>query len=618
VADPDAPLFTPITTASNFAGLMGAVSVVMALLARQRSGRGQRVEVPLAEAFAEAYSTMLGMRVYENGLMGDGQMLRELTYRCADGGLIDLSPYAKFVVPLLEAAGVAAGWEAAGLIDVAARTFALPRRDEIMARFAELVRAHPAPWWDEIATAARVPVSRVRTPAEWVATEHAARSGAVVTLDDPLAGPLVLPGRGFDLADPVAPPRPRHRPDQDRAEILAELLRPRAAAAGGGEQIELPLEGVKAVDISQAVAGPTAARLLADFGADVVKVGSTVPAVTDGIVGQLHRGKRTMLVDGRSAAGARLTRELIGAADVLVTNFTRRSQARYGIDEATLRPRNPRLVHCSISAYGGAGPWADRRGYENQANAATGMSWRYGARFGWTLYQPTPINDAATGVLGAFAVAVALYARTTSGTGQAVGASLVQGSTLHQGVHLTAEACGDAPDALRNEYGPSALQRLYRAADRWFFLAARPDQLPDLLAAVGSATASWRDPAGPLADLLAARFAEDPVDRWVGRLAAAGIAAKPVATLDEAIGYLRRRGVVYVERGPTGADVARPGIGRWLSATPPRVGASPTAVGAEVVEILTELGITGADIQRLADADVVRLPDRLPTIARLT
>ncbi|CAI7974441.1 hypothetical protein FRAHR75_1370013 [Frankia sp. Hr75.2] len=150
----------------------------------------------------------------------------------------------------------------------------------------------------------------------------------------------------------------------------------------------------------------------------MIKVGNPVPAVTDGIVGQLHRGKRAVLLDASSAPGARLTAELIRRSDALVTNFTPMSQARYGIDYERVSALNPELVHCSITAYGLSGPWAHRRGYENQCNAATGMSWRYGHRFGWTLYQPTPINDAGTGILGAYAVAVARFARLKGGGGQ--------------------------------------------------------------------------------------------------------------------------------------------------------------------------------------------------------
>jgi crotonobetainyl-CoA:carnitine CoA-transferase CaiB-like acyl-CoA transferase len=119
--------------------------------------------------------------------------------------------------------GVAGGWETEGLIDLDARTFSLDKRDRIMATFADLVRDHPAAWWDDVATKSEMPVSRVRTPAEWLASEHAAASGVAVTLDDPIAGPITLPGRGFDLSGPVPPLRPRHLPDADRNTLLAEL-----------------------------------------------------------------------------------------------------------------------------------------------------------------------------------------------------------------------------------------------------------------------------------------------------------------------------------------------------------------------------------------------------------
>ena len=633
VEDRDAPLFTPITTASNFGALMGAVAVVMALIARQQSGRGQVIQLPLAEAFIEAYSTMLGMRVYENPLMGDGQMLRDLTYTCADGGAIDLSPYAKFVIRLLDAAGVAADWEAAGLIDVAARTFVLDRRDEIIARFVDLVRSHPVGWWDEVATRSEMPVARVRSPAEWMATRQAAESGAAITLTDPLAGRVVLPGASIDLFGTVPPPRPRHLPDQDRDAVLSELaaagrpvpVGPPVPAGRPGKPVDLPLAGIKALDISQAVAGPTAARLLADYGADVIKVGPTVPGVTDGIVAQLHRGKRTLLVNGSNEAGRELTGSLLGQADVLVTNFTLKSQARYGFDYTRARAVNPRIVHCSLTAFGQAGPWANRRGYENQCNAATGMSWRYGSRFGWTLYQPTPINDASTGILGTFATAVALYARGEAGPGapgQRVATSLGQGSTLHQASYLAVEAQGETPDESRTEYGRSALYRLYRAADTWFFLAARDGDVPALLAAAGLDQAGlvqdWADPGGALAGQLAARFAAEPAAHWAAALAGADIAAQPVASIDEAVRYLVDRDLVYFERGPRGTDEARPGIGQWLSGTPPRVGASPGPIGSQVLEVLAELGLTGDAVRQLADDKVICLPDNLPTLVRLT
>ncbi len=627
VSDPSAPMFTPITTASNFGGLMGAVSIVMALIARERNGRGQRIEIPLAEAFAEAYSTMLGYRVYENSLMGDNQMLRDLTYECQDGGKIDLSPYPKFVIPLLVEAGFAEEWDRQGLIDITSKTFDLEHRERILEKFAEVIRSKPAQWWDEVATRAQTPLSMVRTPEQWLATAQAVESGAVVALDDPLAGSIVLPGRGFDMTGDLPRVSPRHLPDQDRAAVLEELGHPPRSGADrsrASESITLPLEGYTAVDISQAVAGPTAARVLSDFGADVIKVGNPVPAVTDGIVGQLHRGKRAILMDITSSEGGRLLGELLRNSDVFMTNFTPQAQEKYGIDYETTRAINPDLVYCSVTAYGQTGPWARRRGYENQCNAATGMSWRYGSRFGWTLYQPTPINDADTGILGAFATAVALYARMHGASGQKVASSLAQGSTLHQGAYFTAEAqaSDEGPDRARNEFGMHALYRFYRASDSWFFLAAHERDLTALVTAiddpvVSAAVPSWQDPGGALADALVRTFAEKPATVWVTLLDQLGIAAQIARSIDEAIDYLVGRGLVYFEPGVTGQLVARPGVGNWLSETPPRVGVNPGPVGSQVKEILEDLGVSTEEMEALAKAGVLLMADDLPKLEML-
>ena len=627
VSDPSAPMFTPITTASNFGGLMGAVSIVMALIARERNGLGQRIEIPLAEAFAEAYSTMLGYRVYENSLMGDNQMLRDLTYECQDGGKIDLSPYSKFVIPLLVEAGFAEEWERQGLIDITSKTFELEHRELILDKFAAVVRTKPAQWWDDVATRAQTPLSMVRTPEQWLATPQAVESGAVVALDDPLSGAVVLPGRGFDMTGDLPRLSPRHLPDQDRAALLEELggtpysVVDRTRAT---ESVALPLEGYTAIDISQAVAGPTAARVLSDFGADVIKVGNPVPAVTDGIVGQLHRGKRAILMDIRSSEGSRLLGQLLRKADVFMTNFTPQAQDKYGIDYETTRAINPELVYCSLTAYGQSGPWVRRRGYENQCNAATGMSWRYGSRFGWTLYQPTPINDADTGILGAYATAVALYARMHGASGQKVASSLAQGSTFHQGAYFAAEAqaSDEGPDASRNEYGMNAVYRFYRASDDWFFLAARDQDLAALVTAVNDpvvseAAPTWQDPGGDLARALVEAFAGKSAKDWVTVLDQAGIAVQVARSIDEAISYLVGRGLVYFEPGVNGQPVARPGVGNWLSETPPRVGVNPGPVGSQVKEILEDLGVSDEEMEALAKAGVLLKADDLPKLEML-
>ena len=286
---------------------------------------------------------------------------------------------------------------------------------------------------------------------------------------------------------------------------------------------------------------------------------------------------------------------------------------------------NPRLVYCTISAFGLSGPWAGRRAYENQNSAATGMSWRYGSKFGWALYQPSPITDAATGVLGAFAVAVALYRRFETGTGQKVGSSLVEASTLQQGVLLAPEV--QRPGAWapsHGEYGLSARYRLYKASDRSFFVVAQPDDLARLCSAAGAKVSdatmdTWREASGALAIALEARFATAPAAHWVSALRSEGIDATAVSTIDEAAEYLEARGVVYFEPGPQGSKVPRPGISSaWLSGTPPRRGLSPAPIGSQVMEILEEQGLTFEDIIMLNGADAVCLPDQLPAIERWT
>ena len=318
MSDRTAPLYTPITTASNFGGMLGAFAVVAALIARERTGRGQRVELPLVEAMAEAYSTMLGHHVYDDTSMADNQMLRNLTHRCQDGGLIDCSPYPKFVISMLRGAGVAEDWERQGLIDLDANTFHLDRRDEIQDVFAALVaqpsRAVLGGHRDRAASSRSRWCGRDRSGSRRTPAREA---GAVACVDDPVAGPTVMPGAGFDLSQrPTRTDRApsRRRRPRRRARGTPLGRRPRHArdrdTPAATDEIERPLDGFRVIDITQAVAGPTAARLLADFGADVVKVGNPVPGVTDGIIGHLHRGKRTMLLDTTAPEG----REILGPA----------------------------------------------------------------------------------------------------------------------------------------------------------------------------------------------------------------------------------------------------------------------------------------------------------------
>jgi crotonobetainyl-CoA:carnitine CoA-transferase CaiB-like acyl-CoA transferase len=612
VDDRNRPLFTAIPVASNFAAFLGATCIVMALIARERSGVGQQVEVPLAEAMVEAYSMFLGMPVHRGAPPTSAFPISELSYRCADGRFFDCSPYPHFLQRFIEGAGAADEWHAAGLLDFDRSPLDADLRARQQQRFSDLICSRTAAEWEELAVTLGLPFAMVRTAEEWMASEQARTSGTVVEVDDPEFGPVWTAGLAVHLSETPGEARPRTACGTDSAGLLTGTGAARAAPPAHGPALDRPLDGVSVLDVTQVVAGPTTGRVLADFGADVIKVNNPVPSFTDGIVGHLHRGKRTMLLNMQDPAGRDVLWRLVEDADVYLQNFAMGSPERYGIGYDNIRARKSDIVYVSVSAFAYNGPWGGRRGYENQANAATGLSWRYGGADGWPLYQPHLVNDAGAGILGAFAAGLGLFHRSRTGHGQHVATSLSQSSTLHQAAYLLfpPEARLPAPGGV-NAYGWSALQRLYRASDGWFFLGVGRQGADGLasvegLAGIESHAASKDDDAA-LASALADRFASAPLTTWMGRLQAAGVGAHAVETLDAAADALAERGVVYHEPGPRGGTTPVPGVGAWLSATPPRPGANPGAVGSQTEEILVSIGF-GDRISELRARGVIRLP----------
>jgi crotonobetainyl-CoA:carnitine CoA-transferase CaiB-like acyl-CoA transferase len=628
VDDRDRPLFTAIPVASNFAAFLGATCIVMALIARERTGLGQQVEVPLAEAMVEAYSMFLGMPVHRGAPPTAAFPISELSYRCADGRFFDCSPYPHFLRRFIEGAGAAGEWHAAGLLDFDRSPLDADLRARQQQRFRDMMRSRTAAEWETLAIALGLPFAMVRTAKEWVASEQARASQTVVEVDDPEFGPIWTAGLAVHLSETPGEARARTPDCTDPARLLTGVGAARTVPAPHGTALDRPLDGVSVVDVTQVVAGPTTGRLLADFGADVVKINNPVPSFTDGIVGHLHRGKRTMLLDVQDPAGRDVLWRLVEDADVYLQNFAMGSSERYGIGYDDVRARKSDIVYVSISAFAYNGPWGGRRGYENQANAATGLSWRYGGPHGWPLYQPHLVNDAGTGVLGAFATGLGLFHRSRTGRGQHVATSLSQSSTLHQAAYLVSASDGGETEPRGvNAYGWSAVQRLYKASDSWFFLAVGPDGAGSLagvegLEGVDVHARSANDTHGALASALADRFALAPVEAWIERLHAAGIGAQAVDTLETAAEALAERGVVYHEPAPRGGTIATPGVGAWLSATPPRAGADPGPLGSQAEEILGSLGL-GERISALRAHGVIRLPsdpvpDRTPPTPRHT
>ena len=217
--------------------------------------------------------------------------------------------------------------------------------------------------------------------------------------------------------------------------------------------------------------------------------------------GYLNRGKESLLLDLAALPGQEVYWRLVERADVVLENFSPGTAARLAIGHDEVRARRPEAVYTSISCYGPGGPWTSWRGWERQGQAVTGIMERTELP---SVLGPYNIVDIGTGILGAFATALALYHRFSTGRGQLASASLAQTATYHQAAFMF-DFPGYRPSGPRGYFtlGHSPLQRYYRAADQWFFLGARPEDVQAIAAVTAapgvasSAGAALRRPSRP-------------------------------------------------------------------------------------------------------------------------
>jgi crotonobetainyl-CoA:carnitine CoA-transferase CaiB-like acyl-CoA transferase len=267
-------------------------------------------------------------------------------------------------------------------------------------------------------------------------------------------------------------------------------------------------------------------------------------------------------------------------------------------------------VYTSISSYGLGGPWTHWRGWERQGQAVTGIMERTELP---SVLGPYNIVDIGTGILGTFATGLALYHRFSTGRGQLASASLAQTATYHQAAFMF-DFPGYQPAEPRGYYtlGASPRQRYYRAADRWVFLAARPEDMPALAAVTGVPEVAAS--TGPdLAAALAAAFATVGATELAARLTAAGIAAHAVVPIAELMtdAVVQGRGLSVIQDVTGVGKCTMPGVSPRLSDTPALVGHPPSRPGADAERVLGSVGLA----ERLAALErgwVVRAADPPP------
>ena len=533
------------------AALLAAVGVAAALLARETTGRGRQVETSLM-AGALLYQTKvsgerLDRHVFQTHPSGSAPFYS--IYPCADGQWIQLGcVHIGFITTAAKVMGIGA-YVAEPRFKVG-QGGAAPEDDaELRATLTRILQSRPYAEWAAAFEAADVPFAQARLTEDGMSDPQVLHNQMVTTLDDPGVGRVMqmgVPIRMSRTPGRIAGPRaPAPTPARDL--LLPSVESVDAAAPAAAEGDPPPLAGVRILEITNLIAGPTAGRILADLGADVIKLeppaGDMSRPIARTYFYAVNFGKRSVCVDTGTAAGKKIVQRIAARADALVANLRPHATERMGIGLAV----DPRLIETHLTGYGWTGPYAKRPGIDPLAQALMGLSRAQGGPDNPPVFpaQLAP-TDYTNGAMGALGTIMALYARARTGVAQRVDCDLLAGGIVLSSAWFTRySGKPERPLADKEQYGIGPFHRLYRLQDGWIYVAAESDASRRAMCAIfglplpedlPSQQAHGRHPnATPFAVELAGRLAQRSVAETLTELRAAGVACSEVPAGDAEI-----------------------------------------------------------------------------------
>ena len=393
-----------------------------------------------------------------------------------------------------------------------------------------------------------------------------------------------------------------------------------------------PLDGIRVVDVTSSLAGPSATQLLAALGADVVKVEplggdharAWGPPFWDGEGAMFlasNAGKRSLAIELGDPRGLEALLRLADRADVLVQSLRPGAAAQHGFGPDTVRARNPRLVYCSIGAFGAGGPLRDQPGYDPLLQAASGIMSVTGENDRPPVRVGVSLIDLGTGVWAALGVVSALYERRATGVGRTLDVSLYETALSLLSYQLVGYlGTGVVPGREGSAFAQIAPYQVFPTRDGELMIVAGNDKLFAALCGVLAVQELVSDPrfaTNPdrvenrpvLLDLLVERTRERGTAELLDALVAAGVPASPVCDVGEAARHPQTEALEMLQALPGGTIDRLVTVAAPLSADGERLRhhSPPPALGEHTAEVLHELGYDEAEVRSLADEGVVRL-----------
>ena len=392
-----------------------------------------------------------------------------------------------------------------------------------------------------------------------------------------------------------------------------------------------PLKGMKVIELAHIMAGPVCGMMLADMGADVIKVEKPdgddsrrfVPPAIEGESAafmMMNRNKRGLALNLKTPDAVEALRRLLAGADVVIENYRMGTMERLGLGYESLREINPRLIYCEISGFGRTGPYAQRGGFDLIAQGMSGLMSITGEGPGRPPVKPgAPISDISAGILAAMGVSAAYSSMLQTGRGQKVDTSLFEAAiTQTYWQSAIAFATGEAPQPLGSAHPLNAPYQAFRTRDGWInvgaanqrnwlrFLDVIGKQELDADPRFGSNHDRMQNLA-ELVGLLEETLITETSETWLQRMEAAGLPAGPVMNILEmhADPQARARDMIVEVDHPSAGRVPTIGNPVKFSETPGKIGRAAPILGQHSREVLADAGYNDKSIEAMIASGAV-------------